>query len=95
MGQRIETWRNYEKYNSKPGLQVTVHEAKGSKAEQARIEALGRLGRMFDEANNPKLAPSTRIKKLRKVRNEYSEAGFDLMARVTADLMKRIQDKAG
>jgi len=62
--------------NPKPGLQMTVPEAKGAKAEQKRVEDISRLGILFDKAMNPKLSPRTRINKLYLVRKGYVDAGF-------------------
>ena len=62
--------------NPKPGLQMTVKPAKGSKAEQKRVEDISRLGKLFDEAMNPLLSPRTRINKLYCVRKGYVDAGF-------------------
>jgi len=62
--------------NQKPGLQMTVPEAKGAKAEQKRIKEIARLGKLFDKAMNPKLSPRTRINKLYLVRKGYVDAGF-------------------
>lgn len=77
---------NYSPGRAKPPLTMTVREAKGSKAEQKRIAEIARLGKLFDEANDPRLKPSTRINKLYRVRNGYVEAGFTeyLAPKVTA-----------
>jgi len=93
MPQKISLWRNYEKYNFKPGLQVPVHKAKGSKEEQARIEELGRLGRLFDAADDPRLALSTRIRKLREVRKGYKKARFVYMEAKADELIARLRDE--
>ena len=95
MAQKIDLWRNYEKYNFKPGLQVPVHKAKGSKAEQQRINEISRLGRLFDEASDPRLAPSTQLKKLYAVRRGYGAAGFIHLKIMTTRLIERIREQAG
>jgi hypothetical protein len=85
----------YSKNNIKPGLQVTIHEAKGSKEEQARIEKIAMLGRLYDAANDPRLAPNTRLKKLYAVRRGYVDAGFDYLESMTTRLINIIRNNAG
>ncbi len=85
----------YSRNNTKPGLQVTVHKAKGSKVQQARIAEIGRLGRLFDAASDSVLAPRTQIQKLYVVRRGYVAAGFFHLEAMTTALIDRIRERAG
>lgn len=85
----------YSTKNIKPGLQVTVHTAKGSKEEQARIDQIAMLGRLFDAASDPRLASNTRLKKLYAVRRGYADAGFYYLESMTTRLINIIRNNAG
>jgi len=83
----------YSKKNIKPGLQVQVPVAKGSKAEKERIKKIVMLGKLFDEASDPRLAPSTQLNKLYIVRRGYIEAGFVYLEKKTTRLIESIRKK--
>ena len=62
---------------------MKVHERKGKKREERRVEIISRLGREYDKAMQAK-NKRTRIKKLYLVHKQYKEANMRILAQKVA-----------